>query len=151
MKLWGKVVSGFMLAMAAIFAVVAVVAPETRRATAVTAVLLGASALFGVPALVRLFTSFTGDEEVLANGVEGSATITSLRPTGWRYNRNYPIVRFDLSVEAGGAAYPVQIKQVVDPELLQRLAPGTVLGVRVGRSEYKKVVIDWREPIHTAT
>ena len=151
MKLWGKVVAGTMLAMGAVFALVAVVMPEVRQATGASAVLLVAAGLFGVPALVRFVTSFTGDEEVLESGVVGSATITSLRPTGWRYNRYYPIVKFDLSVEAGGAAYPVEIKQIVDPELVERLAAGTVLGVRVGRSDYKKVVIDWRAPIRTAT
>ena len=41
----------------------------------------------GVPALVRLFSAFTGDEEVLSSGLPGSATIVSLEPTGWQ---NWP-------------------------------------------------------------
>jgi len=76
---------------------------------------------------------------------------TSLKPTGWRYNRQYPIVKFNLNVEAGGAAYPVEVKQAVDPEALQRLAPGVVVAVRVDRENHKKVVIDWREPGRPAT
>jgi hypothetical protein len=95
-------------------------------------------ALFGVPGLVKVFSSFTGDEEILANGVTGSATITSLKPTGWRYNRQYPIVKFNLNVDAGGAAYPVGIKQAVDPELLRRLAPGVVVTVRYIAKTTKK-------------
>ncbi|MEX0805428.1 MAG: DUF3592 domain-containing protein [Candidatus Binatia bacterium] len=147
MRLWGKVVRVMLLVMAAVFAVVAIVAPQARSESLVVAVLSIVGAFFGVPAVVRFFMSFTGDEEVLANGVAGAATITSLKPTGWRYNRYYPIVRFGLSVEAGGAAYPVEVKQAVDPELLDRLVPGVVVTVRVDRENHKKVVIDWREPI----
>jgi hypothetical protein len=133
--------------IAAIFAVVAIFVPEARRESAGVAVLMIAVAWFGIPALVRLFSSFTGDEEILANGVAGSATVQSLQPTGWRYNRYYPIVKFSLSVEAGGAAYTVDVKQAVDPELLERLSPGSVVTVRVDRENHKKVVMDWREPI----
>lgn len=145
MRLWGKVVSGMMLFIAAIFAGVAIFVPEARRESAVAAVILITAALFGIPALVRLFMSFTGDEEILVNGVLGSATITSLKPTAWRYNRQYPITIFHLKVEAGGMSYPVEIKQAVDPELLQRLAPGMVVKVRVHRENYKKVVVDLAE------
>jgi hypothetical protein len=150
MRLWGKVASGMLLAMAAAFAGVAVVAPEMRSASMLAAVLMLTAALFGVPALVRVFSSFTGDEEVLEKGTPGSATITSLKPTGWRYNRYYPIVRFGLNVEAAGV-YPVEIKQAVDPDLLARLAPGVVVAVRVEPLNRKKIVIDWRQPVRAAT
>jgi len=145
LKLWGKVVSGMMFFIAAVFAAVAFFVQEARRESLTATAILIAVALFGIPVLVRLFSSFTGDEEILANGVAGSATITSLKPTGWRYNRYYPIVRFNLSVEAGGAAYPVEIKQAVDPETLHRLAPGSSVKVRVHRENHKRVVLDWRE------
>ena len=147
MRLWGQVASGMLYLFGAIFLIVAVVVPEARRESIAVAVISIAVALFGIPALVRLLSSFTGDEEILTNGVAGSATITSLKPTGWRYNRYYPIVNFRLSVEAGGASYPVEVKQSVDPELLQRLAPGAVVGIRVDRENHKKVVIDPHEPI----
>lgn len=145
MKLWGKVARAMAFVIAAICAVVAIFMPESRREALIAAVILVALALFGIPALVRLFSSFTGDEEVLENGIAGSATIASLKETWLRFN-DYPVVRFSLSVEAGGAAYPVEIKQAVDPELLERLAPGVVVAVRVDRSDHKKVAIDWREP-----
>jgi hypothetical protein len=147
MRLWGKVVRVMLLVMAAVFAVVAIVMPEARREAFGAVILLIVVALFAVPVVIRFFMSFTGDEEVLANGIAGAATITSLKPTGWRYNRYYPIVEFSLSAEAGGAAYPVEVKQAVDPELLDRLAPGIIVAVRVDRENHKKVVIDWREPI----
>jgi hypothetical protein len=150
MKLWGKLMSGFLLTMAAAFAVLTVIVPEARLALAATAVLLAAAGFFGVPALVRLFSSFTGDEDVLANGEAATATITSLSPTGWRYNRYYPIVRFGLSVEAGGERYEAEIRQAIDPEMLAKLAPGVRVGVRVDRSDRSRVVIDTRVPVPQA-
>ncbi len=149
MRLWGQVARGLLLVFAAVFAAVAVTVPETRWEAVLAVVLMVTAALFGVPALVRLFSSFTGDEAVLEKGTPGSATITSLKATGWRYNRHYPIVRFGLTVEAGGL-YPVEVKQAVDPELLARLAPGAVVAVRVDPLDRKKVVIDWRQPIREA-
>ncbi len=146
LRLWGKVASAALLLIAAVFAVISIVQPQERTKFATVAILLTAAALFGVPAFVRWFMSFTGDEDILATGILGSATITTLEPTGWRFNNYYPVVRFGLSVEAGGAAYPVEIKQIVDPELLERLASGKVVAVRVDRQDHKKVVIDWREP-----
>jgi hypothetical protein len=147
MRLWGKVARGILLIMAVAFTLVAFFVPENRWEASLAAVLAFAVALFGVPALVRFFSSFTGDEEVLSDGIPGSATITSLEPTRWRYNRYYPIVRFRLTVEASGAAYPVELKQAVDPELFDRLAPGQIVGIRVDRENHKKVVIDWSEPL----
>jgi len=140
-----------MYLIAAVFLIVAAIVPEARWESFAVAVILTVVALFGVPGLVKVFSSFTGDGEILANGVAGSATITSLKPTGWRYNRQYPIVKFNLNVDAGGAAYSVEVKQSVDPELLRRLAPGVVVAVRAHREDHKKVVIDWREPGRPAT
>jgi hypothetical protein len=148
MKLWGRVVGGFLLAMAAMFVVVTFVVPsETRLVMAATAVLLAAAGLFGVPALVKFFTSFTVDEELLANGAVARATITAVTPTGWRYNRYYPILKFRLDVELDGAVYPVEIKQATAPELCATLVSGANVCVRVDRSDRSKVVIDTRETI----
>jgi len=147
MQLWGKVVTSLLLVMAAMFLAVAYGMPEARWEAFAAAAVAIAAALFGVPALVRVFSSFTGDEEVLANGLPYSATITALKPTRWRYNRHYPIVKFSLDVNAGSTGYPVEIKQAVDPDFLQRLAPGTVVDVRVDRKNPKKVVISWRDVV----
>ena len=104
-----------------------------------------AAALVGVPWIVRLVMPITGDEG--ARGLQGYATITKLQPTGWRYNRYYPVVRFGLSVELSATAYPVEIRQTVAPDVLGRLTLGTVVGVRIDPSERNRVVIDWRRPI----
>jgi hypothetical protein len=110
MRLWGKVAKIALLLMAAGCALMAMFMPEDRWQASLAAIVAIVVAVFGVPALVRLFSSFSGDEEVLANGVAGSATITALAPTRWHFN-DYPIFRFSLSVEASGASYPV-----VDPK-----------------------------------
>lgn len=145
MRLWGRVVSGIMVFIAAVFAGVAMLVPEARRESVIAAVILVVTALLGIPALLRLLMTLIGDEELLATGAPGSATITSLAPTGWRYNRRYPITRFRLQVEAGGSSYPVDIRQAVDPDVLRRLAPGTVVKVRVHRDDPRKVAIDLAE------
>ena len=59
MKLWGEVVRAVSLVMAAVFAVVAVVAPDDRWPAFLAALVAVAVALYGVPALVRLFSAFT--------------------------------------------------------------------------------------------
>ena len=147
MRLWGRVVQGSLLVIAVVFAIAGAAVPEARAAILAIAAISVAVALVGVPWIVRLFMSVTGDEGVLENGLQGYATITKLQPTGWRYNRYYPIVRFGLSVEFSGGAYLVEIRQTVAPDVLERLAPGTVVGVRVDPSERGRVVIDWRRPI----
>ncbi|MGH7770066.1 MAG: hypothetical protein ACREQP_21660 [Candidatus Binatia bacterium] len=149
MRLWGKVARGMAFFIAAICALAAIFLPGSRLEALTAAVILVALALFGIPALLRLFSSFTGDEEVLESGIAGSATIASLKETWLRFN-DCPVVQFSLSVEAGGAAYPVDIKQAVEPELLERLSPGSVVAVRVDRENHKKVVIDWQEPTRVA-
>jgi hypothetical protein len=149
MRLWGKIVSGGMFVMAAVLVIVAAMMPEERWKFATAAVALTVAAIYGVPVIVRLFMSLSGDEEVLETGIVGSATVASLKETWLRFN-DCPVVQFSLSVEAGGAAYPVEVKQAVDPELLEQLSTGSVVAVRVDRENHKKVVIDWQEPIRAA-
>lgn len=143
MRLWGKVVSGSVLVFGAVFAGVGLYVPEARAAGLGAAAICAAVALVGVPLIVRAFMSFTGDEEVLEHGLKETATITTIEPTGWRYNRQYPIVRFGLRMQADGVA--VTIKQVVYPDVLRRLAPGAIVNVRVASSDRRRVVIDWRD------
>lgn len=144
MRLWGKVVSGSLLVFGAVFAGVGLFVPEARAACFGAAAICAAVALVGVPLIVRAFMSFTGDEEVLEHGLKETATITTIEPTGWRYNRQYPIVRFGLRMQTDGVA--VTIKQAVRPDVLRRLAPGAIVNVRVASSDRRRVVIDWREP-----
>ncbi len=143
MNLWGKVVSGALLVFAVVFAGVGLAVPEARAASLGAAAVYAAVALIGVLLVVRVFMSFTGDEDVLEHGSPETATVVTIQPTGWRYNRQYPIVRFSLRMQADGVA--VTIKQAVRPDVLSRLAPGAIVKVRVAASGRRRVVIEWRE------
>jgi hypothetical protein len=145
MRLWGKVMSGSLLVFAAVFAGVGFIVPEARAACFGAAAICAAAALLGVPLVVRAFMSITGDEDVLEHGRPETATIIRIEPTGWRYNRRYPIVRVSLRMQTDGVA--VTIKQAVRPDVLPRLVPGAILNVRVAPSDRRRVVIDWRELI----
>ena len=142
MRLWGKVMSGSLLVFAVVFAGVGLAVPEAREACLVAAAGCIAAALLGVPLVVRAFMSFTGDENVLEHGLPETATIMTIQPTGWRYNRQYPIVRFGLRMQTDGVA--VTIQQAVRPDVLSQLAPGTIVNVRVDTSDRRRIVIDWR-------
>ncbi len=144
MRLWGRVVSGSLIVFAAVFAVVAAMSQEGRVVALAVATICLAVATLGVPLLVRAFASFTGDEGVLATGLEGRATITRLVPTGWRYNRFYPIVRFELEVELADELFSVEVQQTVDPVRFAELRPGTAVAVRVDPRDRSRVVLDWR-------
>jgi hypothetical protein len=135
--------SGSLLVFAAVFAGVGFYEPEARAACLGAAAACVAVALLGVPLVVRAFMSFTGDEEVLEHGRPETATITTIQPTGWRYNRQYPIVRFGLRMQTDGVT--VTIKQAVRPDVLSQLAPGAIVNVRVAASDRHRVGIDWRE------
>jgi hypothetical protein len=148
MRLWGKIAKIGLLVIGGVFAIMAVFMPEQRWEALLAVGLVVALSLFGVPALVRLFSLFTGDEEVLSTGIPGSAAVTSIAPTWLTFN-DCPVVRFGLTVEASGASYPIDLKQAVDPEVLDRLAPGAIVSVRVDRQNHKKVVIDWGEAIRS--
>jgi len=150
-RLWGKVVSGSLLAIAAVFAVVGVVVPTARNASWGAAAIAAAVALFGVPMLVRMFQSFTGDEDLLANGLPASAILTRIAPTGWRYNRQYPIVTFGLQVQSSGASFSVVVKQAVAPDRLAHLAVGDTVGVRVDPADHDRVVIEWDQRMSKMT
>ena len=79
-------------------------------------------------------------------GRQGRARITRLEPTGWRYNRSYPVVRFALEVELAEGVYAAEVRQAVDPARLAELAPGSFVAVRVDEKNPARVVIDWRPP-----
>jgi hypothetical protein len=137
------VVSGSLLAIAAVFAVVGAVVPDARNAAWGAAAIAVAVALFAVPMLVRRFQSLTGDEDLLANGLRASAILTRIEPTGWRYNRQYPIVTFDLQVQLSGTSLPVRVKQAVAPDQLAHLTVGSAVSVRVDPADHTHVVIAW--------
>ena len=135
--------SGSLLLFAAVFAGAGLYVPEARGVSLPAWVVCAAAALLVVPLVMRTFMSFTGDEDVLEDGRPETATIITIEPTGWRYNRFYPIVRFGVRLQTDGVA--VTIKQSVHPDVLGRLAPVAIVNVRVASSDCRRVVIDWRD------
>ena len=143
MRLWGKVLSGAFLLFGTLLVGVGLFEPKARGASLGAAAVCAAAALLGVPLVVRAFMSITGDEDLLEHGLPETATVMTIEPTGWRYNRYYPIVRFGVRMQTDGAA--VTIKQAVRPDVLRGLTPGAIVNVRVAGSDRRRVVIDWRE------
>jgi len=148
-RLWGQVVSGSLLTIAAVFAVVGFVVPDARNPSLGAAAIAVAVALFGVPMLVRTFQSFTGDEDLLASGLPARAILTRIEPSGWRYNRQYPIVAFGLQVQLSGTSFPVLVKQAVAPERLANLTVGGAVGIRVDPADHNRVVIAWDQIVNS--
>ena len=132
-----------LLVFAAVFVGIGLFVREARGVCLGAAAVCAAAALLGVPLVVRAFMSITGDEEVLEHGLPETATITTIEPTGWRYNRYYPIVRVGVRMQTDGVA--VTIKQAVRPDVLNQLAPCAIVKVRVASSDRRRIVIDWRE------
>lgn len=150
MKLWGRVVSGTLLATAALFAGVAVADPKARTLLVGVAALLILAALFGVPALVRGFVSFTGDEGVLRDGAVAWATIVSLRPAGGGTTATIrsSVSGFEWSWMV--SCIPLRSSRRSSPTCVGDWPPGGAVGVRVDRSDRRRVMVDTRGPIRAA-
>jgi hypothetical protein len=140
--LWGKVFRAALLVFAAVFTIVAMTVERARGEALLVAAVLAAAAVVGVPLLLRGFAALAGDERLLADGRETRAEILRLQPTRWRFNRYYPVVRFELRIE--GDVNPVEVRQAVDPRRLSELQVGDALTVRVDPEDRRRAVIDWR-------
>jgi hypothetical protein len=147
MRLWGRVFAGGLLLFAAVFAGVAMAVPEARAAALGAAAVSAGFALLGVPLIVRCFRSLTGDERLLMSGVEARATIIDMTPTGWRFNRTDPVLRFRLEIPGDRGQRPAEqavIRQSVPPQVAALLAPGSAVAVRIDPADRRRMVLDWR-------
>jgi hypothetical protein len=85
-------------------------------------------------------------QEILATGTPGRATITHFVDAGMIVN-NSPTVRMDLQVTAdGGEPYATQVTTVVPQVYLARLQPGGSVAVRIDPADADAVVVDWAQP-----
>lgn len=133
----------FELALAAMFAVLAIAIPEARVGMAITAVLLG---LTGVGLLVwgrKAKSGYDKAQRILTTGVSGRATIVGLNQTGIQVN-DQPVVDMTLQVEAPGIA-PITVtrREVVPLMLLGRLTDARPIPVKLDPQFPESVVIDW--------
>ena len=100
--------------------------------------------------VLRMVRRSMGDPATLANGIPGSAIVTSLDMTGTVINDMYYVCRIGLQVALPGQApYPATTKQSVPITHMARVNPGAAIGVKVDPNDHTKVVIDWNAPIPT--
>ena len=80
--------------------------------------------------------------QLLASGTPGKASIKSFTDTGTLVNFN-PQVVLDLSVDTGSGPYDVQVTTSVPQVMLGRLQPGGTVGVKVDPADKNSIAIDW--------
>ena len=89
------------------------------------------------------------DRNLVATGVRGRATVTSIRDTGVVVNGS-PVVELELDVDVPShAPYPITIRQRVPRVMTVALGPGRAVGVVVDPSDPSHMAIDWeaQQPI----
>jgi len=86
------------------------------------------------------------EQQILATGTPGRATIKGLQDTGTIIN-NAPAVVLDLEVAVEGKApYAVRLQQAVPQIYLARCQPGASIAVKVDGVDPSGVAIDWATP-----
>jgi hypothetical protein len=84
-------------------------------------------------------------QQLLATGAVGRATITNFTDTGTLVNFN-PQVVLDLQVAVDGQApYAAQLSTAVPQIYLSRLQAGNDIGVRVDPGDPSSIAIDWAQ------
>ena len=79
-------------------------------------------------------------QDLVANGVPGTATIHSLVATGKEINLQ-PELTFQLTVDVNGFKSDVTHTQVVSPALLGQLQPGATVACKVDPNDHSKLMI----------
>ena len=122
---WLRLVGLFLLILALIFGVIALLIPVVRVGfiPAVGVLLATAGGLFELARRIGVKAAAT--QVVLATGLVGQATIVALRQTGLLVNFN-PQVEITLSVEVSGRPpYQAVLKEIVPLIVLGRLSSAT--------------------------
>jgi hypothetical protein len=133
----------FELVLAAAFAAGTLMGGDAAMGFGITALILG---LTGIGLLVfglRSLRSAKDARRVIATGIAGTATITSIAQTGVFINNN-PQVELGLTVHLPDRPeYPAVRKEVLPMVLLARFQPGSTLPVKVDPQKQSDVVIQW--------
>lgn len=80
-------------------------------------------------------------QNLLANGMDGTATISQLRSTGKTINY-MPEVELDMMVTVGGGApYEAHCTQVVAPTSIPQIQPGMTVPVKVDSANSAQVYL----------
>lgn len=133
----------FELALAAVFAVVALAVPLVGTGFLLTAAILGVTGGGLIWFGMRARRAAAEADRIMTTGLAGTATVTGLTQTGMSLN-DQPQVDMELLVSIPDRApYPARRKEFVPLILLGRLSSGAPLPVRVDPADPQRVVIDW--------
>ena len=131
------------LALCAVFAVLAVLIPVVRIGFIPAAVATGAVGVGLILLSRRVAGRVASAQHILESGTPAKATIVTMAQTALMVNLS-PQVRMTLSIEiAGRPAYQVELKVIVPLLMVGRLSSGAPLAVKVDPSDAAHVVIDW--------
>jgi len=137
----------FELLLAGFFVVLGFMVPAAAGGMFLTA---GILALVGIVLLVFALRASAGAadaDRVSRSGLPGTAQIRGVTQTGMFLNQN-PQVKLDLLVQVSGKApYAATRKEFVPLIMLNQIAPGSTLPVKVDPNNANDVVIQWGQPL----
>ena len=85
-------------------------------------------------------------QQLLATGKAGTATIKGFTDTGTLVNFN-PQVVLDVNIEVEGqAAYDAKVTTSVPQMHIPLVQPGNKIGVKVDQTDHSSIAIDWTRP-----
>ena len=123
----------------------------------VTNVLTTLGIIFGLVGIISIGVEVASrfataaDEQILATGVRGKATVLASRDSNVTVNNN-PMINMDLRVEIPGQpVFTTTVRQVISRLEVGSYRPGLVLSVAADPKKPRNIVIDWdRSPIGDA-
>ena len=120
---------------------------DARMAVLIVGLSIGVTGLVFVGIGTRVGQVSGLDKSLRANGVTGTATITSLGETGVTVNGS-PIIEFGLDVDTPAhAPYATTIRQRTPRLLLGGLLPGSSVAILADPTNREHVAIDWQAAI----
>ncbi len=141
---WLFIVGIIELAVAAFLVFLGVAIPVVAAGMWLTGAILGVTGIVLILVAVRLRKSSAATDQILTNGIAGTAQITGLTQTGMQLNEQ-PQVSMNLLISLPDRPpYAATRKEFVPLILLGRLTSGQPLAVRVDPADPQKVVIDWQ-------
>lgn len=146
----------FLVVMGAAFALVGAVVDGLAAVQVFPTSLLLMGSIFVLTGVILLAVgigmvrSARGKARLLATGLAGTATISSVRQTSMMVN-NQPVLAFELLVQVPGRPpYTATLRELIPFIRLAQVQPGNTLAVRVDPARPERVAIDWGASVTTA-
>lgn len=99
-----------------------------------------------VDGAMALQAEMAKQQQLMATGTPGKATVKGLTDTGTLVNFQPQLV-LDLEVSVEGKdPYPVQLSAAIPQMHIPVVQPGSTIGVRVDPNDPSSVAIDWMRP-----